>query len=91
MLQGSPKSSIRKLMATAFANPSPKLVFSTESDVQQSAYLLFKGYIGFFRNDAMHKLIATYTRDRVYQLLGYVDLLCFCLRKRIGRKRVPNR
>lgn len=68
-----------KLMATAFANPSPRLVFSTESDAQQSAYLLFKGYIGFFRNDAMHKLIATYTRDRVYQLLGYVDLLLFLL------------
>jgi len=68
-----------ELMAEAFASTQPKLIFSAEPDVQSAAHLLFRGYIGFFRNEAMHKLITTYTRERVYQMLGYVDYLLFLL------------
>jgi hypothetical protein len=67
------------LTSAAFAGSSPRLVFSSETDIQNAAHLLFRGYIGFYRNETMHKLVKTYTRDRVYQLLAYVDQLLFLL------------
>lgn len=67
------------LATAAFAGGSPKLIFSADAAVQEAAHLLFRGFIGFYRNETMHRLVKTFTRDRVYQLLGYVDELLFLL------------
>ena len=68
-----------KLMNAAIAGTKPKLVFSDDPSIQESAHLLFLGYVGFFRNESMHRLIPNFTYARVYQLLGYVDYLLFLL------------
>jgi hypothetical protein len=68
-----------KLMAHVFAGDSPKIVFSEDHDTQESAHHLFRGYVGFIRNEVMHKLVKTYTPDRVAQLMGYTDYLLFLI------------
>ncbi len=67
------------LMSEAFSGTEPRITFSDEPDLQQSAHLLFMGYAGFVRNAVMHSLVKTYTRERVVQLLGFVDYLLFLL------------
>jgi len=69
------------LMSIAFAGNSPKLLFNQDSGIQNAAHLLFRGYNGFVRNEVMHKLVTTFTRGRVYQLLGYIDYLLFLLNR----------
>ncbi|MDA2916825.1 TIGR02391 family protein [Nitrospinae bacterium AH_259_B05_G02_I21] len=78
-----------KLMGRAFGGDKPLLRFSTEKDIQESAHLLYRGYSGFVRNEVMHSLIPTFTRERVLQLLGFVDYLLFILTqaKRPTKKR----
>jgi hypothetical protein len=76
------------LMSSAFAGNSPKLIFSTDPDIQNAAHLLFRGYVGFFRNEVMHKLVTTFSRERVFQLLGYIDYLLFLL-SRAQRSQPP--
>ena len=68
-----------RLMTKAFSPGGALLKFSEENDVQQNAYFLFQGYAGLSRNDVMHKLVTSYSRERVYQLLGFVDYLLFLL------------
>ena len=53
--------------------------FSSEKDVQEAAHLFFRGYSGLVRNEAMHRLVESYTKERVMQLLGTVDYLLFLL------------
>jgi len=67
------------LMAKAFGGPNPPLVFSLMKDIQESAHHLYRGYSGFVRNEVMHSLVTTYSRERVIQLLGLVDYLLFLL------------
>ncbi|RJX28717.1 MAG: hypothetical protein C4525_15855 [Desulfarculus sp.] len=57
----------------------PKIKFSNDKDLQESAHLLFRGYSGFVRNEVMHGLVPSYTRERVLQLIGTVDYLLFLL------------
>ena len=57
----------------------PTIKFSDEKDIQESAHLLFRGYSGFVRNEVMHGLVSSYTRERVLQLMGMVDYLLFIL------------
>lgn len=57
----------------------PKIKFSDDKDIQESAHLLFRGYSGFVRNKVMHGLVSSYTRERVLQLIGMVDYLLFIL------------
>ena len=57
----------------------PKIKFSDEKDIQESAHLLFRGYSGFVRNEVMHGLVSSFTRERVLQLIGMVDYLLFIL------------
>lgn len=57
----------------------PKIKFSDDKDIQESAHLLFRGYSGFVRNKVMHGLVSSYTRERVLQLMGMVDYLLFIL------------
>ncbi len=57
----------------------PNITFSDDKDIQKSAHLLFRGYSGFVRNEVMHRLVSSYTRGRVLQLIGMVDYLLFIL------------
>jgi hypothetical protein len=69
----------QELMSRAFSGSNPLLRFSSDPAIQQSAHLLFRGYSGFVRNEVMHKLVHTFTSERVLQLLGLVDYLMFVL------------
>lgn len=53
--------------------------FSPEKNVQEAAHLFFRGYSGLVRNEVMHRLVESYTRERVVQLLGTVDYLLYLL------------
>lgn len=67
------------LMSRAFSGDNPILSFSDDKDLQESAHLLYRGYSGFVRNEVMHKIVTTFTKERVIQLLGFVDYLLFLL------------
>jgi hypothetical protein len=69
----------QELMSRAFSGSNPPLRFSSDPAIQQSAHLLFRGYSGFVRNEVMHRLVHTFTSERVLQLLGLVDYLMFVL------------
>lgn len=64
-----------KLMAAAFSGDNIRLRFSQDQSIQESAHHLYRGYSGFVRNEVMHRLVKTYTNERVLQLLGHVDYL----------------
>lgn len=68
-----------KLFGETMGKPSPKIKFSEDKDIQESAHLLFRGYSGFVRNEVMHGLVSSFTRERVLQLIGMVDYLLFIL------------
>jgi hypothetical protein len=57
----------------------PKIKFSDDKNIQESAHLLFRGYSGFVRNEVMHGLVSSFTRERVLQLIGMFDYLLFIL------------
>src|SRR5229473_4077857 len=57
------------LVSRAFGGPDAPLRFSTDAGIQESAHFLYRGYAGFVRNEAMHRLIRDYTKRRVLQLL----------------------
>jgi hypothetical protein len=87
-LSGQPeKMSGAELITFAMKKEPVRIVFSEIADIQESAYLLFRGYSGFVRNEVMHKLVTSYTYDRVLQLLGIVDYLLFILSKAEIRKK----
>jgi hypothetical protein len=67
------------LFSAVMAKDRPRIKFSDQKDVQESAHLLFRGYSGFVRNEVMHRLVPSYTQERVLQLLGTVDYLLFLL------------
>lgn len=67
------------LFSAVMAKDPPVIKFSDQKDIQESAHLLFRGYSGVIRNEAMHKLVPSYTQERVVQLLGVVDYLLFLL------------
>jgi hypothetical protein len=64
----------------ATMNRDPCLIkFSSEKSVQEAAHLFFRGYSGLVRNEVMHRLVESYTKERVMQLLGTIDYLLFLL------------
>lgn len=69
----------QELMSRAFSGSNPSLRFSSDPAIQNGAHLLFRGYSGFVRNEVMHRLVHTFTSERVLQLLGLVDYLMFVL------------
>ena len=73
------KLSGAELLSAVMTKEPPQIKFSNQKDIQESAHLLFRGYSGFVRNEAMHKLVPSYTQERVLQLLGTVDYLLFLL------------
>lgn len=68
-----------QLLGETMGKLPPQIKFSDEKDIQESAHLLFRGYSGFVRNEVMHGLVSSYTRERVLQLMGMVDYLLFIL------------
>ncbi len=69
----------KDLMSRAFGGSDPLIRFNVDAAAQEGAHLLYRGYSGFVRNEVMHELVPTYTRERVIQLLGMVDYLLFLL------------
>ena len=47
--------------------------------MQEAAHFFFRGYSGLVRNEVMHRVVESYTKERVMQLLGTVDYLLFLL------------
>lgn len=93
-ISGFPEKYGKNLLDEAFGRDGkpPVLKFSGDKKLQNSAKLFFEGYAGFVRNEVMHKIIPTYTRERVFQLLGFVDYLLFLLsRAEINKKVVIKR
>jgi hypothetical protein len=74
------------LFGVLMAKEPYRIKFSDQKDVQESAHLLFRGYSGFVRNEVMHKLVRSYTKERVLQLLGMVDYLLFILSRAVINK-----
>ena len=68
-----------ELFSATMARDPCLLRFSPEKDIQDAAHLFFRGYSGLVRNEVMHRLVKSYTKDRVLQLLGTVDYLLFLL------------
>lgn len=83
----SAKLSGAELISAAMAGDNPRIQFSDRKDLQESAHLLFRGYSGFIRNEVMHKLVPSFTRQRVSQLLAMVDYLLDLL----STAKIPNR
>lgn len=69
------KASGGDLFSLTMAKEPVLVRFGTEKDVQEAAHLFFRGYSGLVRNEVMHRLVRSYTRERVLQLLGLVDYL----------------
>ncbi len=69
------------LFSATMTKDPPLIRFSPEKDIQEAAHLFFRGYSGLVRNEAMHRLVPSYTKERVLQLLGIVDYLLFLLSK----------
>lgn len=67
------------LFSSTMAREPHLLRFSAEKDIQEAAHLFFRGYSGLVRNEVMHRLVKSYTKERVLQLLGTVDYLLFLL------------
>ena len=80
------KVSGAELFSSLMAKEPLRVKFSDQKDVQESAHLLFRGYSGLVRNEVMHKLVSSYTQERVLQLLGTVDYLLFLL----SRAEIPD-
>ena len=40
---------------------------------------MFSSYYGLIRGEAGHKIVKTYTLERVLQIIGFVDYLLFLL------------
>jgi len=78
-LSGIQGKSGMDLMSAAFSSEPIILKFSEDPELQKSAHLLFRGYSGFVRNEVMHKLVPSYNKDRVLQLMGFIDYLLFLL------------
>jgi hypothetical protein len=67
------------LLGITMARDPVLIRFSPEKNVQDAAHLFFRGYSGLVRNEVMHRLVESYTRERVVQLLGTVDYLLYLL------------
>lgn len=73
------KASGAELFSATMAREPCLIEFNHEKDVQDAAHLFFRGYSGLVRNEVMHRLVESYTKERVMQLLGTVDYLLFLL------------
>jgi len=65
------------LMTKAFGPKAVILRLSSQDSEQEAAHLLFRGAFGFIRNPAHHRLIEKLEKERVLQILGFVDYLLY--------------
>ena len=65
------------LMTKAFSPKAVILRLSTQDAEQEAAHLLFRGAFGFIRNPAHHRLIEKLEKERVLQILGFIDYLLY--------------
>lgn len=63
------------LMQSVFSPKNPVLRLSAHEQEQQGAMNIFAGVMGFFRNDAGHNLVESYSQDDVVRLVAMVALL----------------
>lgn len=63
------------LMAQAFRPDGGRLHLSDVRSEQLGAMEMFKGLMGFFRNDAGHHVVESWTLDDAVRFVGCVDLL----------------
>jgi RNase P/RNase MRP subunit p29 len=75
------KASGAELFSATMARDPCLIRVGSENDVQEAAHPFFRGYSGLVRNEVMHRLVESYTKERVIQLLGTVDYLLFLLSK----------
>lgn len=75
------KVSGAELFSATMARDPCLIKFSSENAVQEATHLFFRGYSGLVRNEVMHRLVESYTKERVMQLLGTIDYLLFLLSK----------
>lgn len=75
------RASGAELFSATMARDPCLIRFSAEKDVQEAAHLFFRGYSGLVRNEVVHRLVESYTKERVLQLLGTVDYLLFLISK----------
>jgi hypothetical protein len=65
------------LMTKAFAPKAVILRLSSQDSEQEAAHLLFRGAFGFIRNPAHHRILDKLEKERVLQVLGFVDYLLY--------------
>jgi hypothetical protein len=63
------------LAAYAFGGGTPILVLSDVPGEQEAAHLMYRGVIGFVRNQVHHRLSGELAPERVLQILGLIDYL----------------
>jgi len=63
------------LMEQAFSPKGGPLKLSSTEQEQLGVMQLYRGTMAFFRNDAGHHLVATYTKDDARRFVAWIDLL----------------
>ena len=62
-------------LAGAWRPPREAVRYSLRAAEQEAAHLLFRGVFGLLRNPSHHRLLGAIDRQRVIQLLGWLDYL----------------
>jgi uncharacterized protein (TIGR02391 family) len=63
------------LMARVFSQNNPLVRLSTQPSEQIGAMELYRGTMAFFRNNAGHHLVDTYSREDALRFTAWIDLL----------------
>ena len=63
------------LASYAFTGSAPKILLSSNVKEQEGVHHLFRGFFGWVRNPAGHRLLGKVSKERVLQMLGFADYL----------------
>lgn len=63
------------LASHAFGGSSPRIQLSTNTAEQEGVHHLFRGFFGWVRNPAGHRLLGKVSKERVLQVLAFADYL----------------
>ncbi len=73
---GAPPEKIGvELASYAFGGQTPRIRLSLNAAEQEGVHLLFRGFFGWVRNPAGHRLLGKVSKERVLQVLGLADYL----------------
>jgi hypothetical protein len=64
-----------ELASYAFGGQAPRLRLSSNAAEQEGVHHLFRGFFGWVRNPAGHRLLGKVSKERVLQVLGFADYL----------------